>query len=129
MSQVLCICGNRDDARKLSLMLHALPVAVEHARTLAQARAKFLNTDYDVVLTESSFPGGSWLDVLHLIRDTPRDVRVVVTDPQADARFWAQALNLGAFDLITQPFDEYEVRRIVQNACARMITAGAGAAL
>lgn len=124
-SQVLCICGHRDDARKLSLMLEALPVALEHARTLAQARAKLLNTDYEVVLTESAFPGGTWLDVLHLIREAPRDVRVVVTDPQADARFWAEALNLGAFDLITQPFDEYEVRRIVQNACARMITAGA----
>ena len=124
-SQVLCICGHRDDARKLSLMLEALPVALEHARTLAQARAKLLNTDYEVVLTESAFPGGTWLDVLHLIREVPRDVRVVVTDPQADARFWAEALNLGAFDLITQPFDEYEVRRIVQNACARMITAGA----
>jgi DNA-binding NtrC family response regulator len=124
-SQVLCICGRRDDARKLSLMLQALPVALEHARTLAQARARFRNTDYEVVLTESAFPGGTWLDVLHLVREAPREVRVVVTDPQADARFWAEALNLGAFDLITQPFDEYEVRRIVQNACARVITAGA----
>lgn len=124
-AQILCICGHRDDARKLSSMLEALPVALEHARTLTQARAKLLNTDYEVVLTASAFPGGTWLDVLHLIREAPRDVRVVVTDPQADARFWAEALNLGAFDLITQPFDEYEVRRIVQNACARMITAGA----
>jgi DNA-binding NtrC family response regulator len=124
-SQVLCICGHRDDARKISAMLHALPVALEHARTLAQARVRFRNTDYDVVLTESSFPGGNWLDVLHLIRDAPRDVRVIVTDPQADARFWAEVLNLGAFDLITQPFDEYEVRRIVQNACARVVSAGA----
>lgn len=124
-SQVLCICGHRDDARKISLMLQTLPVALEHARTLAQARARFRNTDYEVVLTESAFPGGTWLDVLHLVREAPRDVRVVVTDPQADARFWAEALNLGAFDLITQPFDESEVRRIVQNACARVITAGA----
>jgi DNA-binding NtrC family response regulator len=124
-SQVLCICGHRDDARKISLMLQTLPVALEHARTLAQARARFRNTDYEVVLTESAFPGGTWLDVLHLVREAPRDVRVVVTDPQADARFWAEALNLGAFDLITQPFDEHEVRRIVQNACARVITAGA----
>jgi DNA-binding NtrC family response regulator len=125
-SQVLCVCGHRDDARKLSLMLNALPVALEHARTLAQARAKLLNTDYDVVLTESSFPGGTWLDVLHLVREAPRDVRVIVTDPQADARFWAEVLNLGAFDLLTQPFEEHEVRRIVQNACARMVFAGAG---
>ena len=124
-SQVLYVCRRKDDARKLSLMLNALPVALEHARSLAQARTKLLNTDYDVVLSESSFPGGTWLDMLDLVREAPRDIRVIVTDPHADARFWAEVLNLGAFDLLTQPFEEDEVRRIVQNACARMVTAGA----
>jgi DNA-binding NtrC family response regulator len=124
-SRILCISVHRDDVRKLSQMLHALPVALEHARTLAQARAKLLSTDYDVILTESAFPSGTWLDVLHLVREAPRDVRVIVTDPKADARFWTEALNLGAFDLLTQPFDEHEVRRIIQNACTRVASAGA----
>jgi two-component system, NtrC family, response regulator PilR len=124
-SRVLCISVHRDDARKLSQMLHALPVALEHARTLAQARAKLLSTDYDVILTESAFPSGTWLDVLHLVREAPREVRVIVTDPKADARFWTEALNLGAFDLLTQPFEEQEVRRIIQNACTRVASAGA----
>lgn len=124
-SQVLCICGNRDEARKLSEMLDTVPVALEHARTLAQARSRLRNTDFEVILTDSAFPGGTWLDVLHLARESTREIRVIVTNPQADARFWAEALNLGAFDLLTQPFDEYEVQRIVQNACARMATAGA----
>ena len=124
-SRVLCISVHREDAQKLSQMLHALPVALEHARTLAQARAKLLSTDYDVILTESAFPSGTWLDVLHLVREAPREVRVIVTDPKADARFWTEALNLGAFDLLTQPFEENEVRRIIQNACTRVATAGA----
>ena len=124
-SQVLCICGNRDDSRKLSNMLDTLPVALEHASTLAQARSELRNNNFEVVLTDSAFPGGTWLDVLHLAREAPREIRVIVTDPQADARFWAEALNLGAYDLLTQPFEEYEVQRIVQNACARVATAGA----
>ena len=44
---------------------------------------------------------------------------MIVTDPQADARFWAEALNLGAYDLLAQPFYEPEVRRILYNACTR----------
>lgn len=123
--RVLCISVHQEDAQKLSQMLHALPVALEHARTLKQARAKLLSTDYDVILTESAFPTGTWLDVLHLVREAPREVRVIVTDPKADARFWAEALNLGAYDLLTQPFDEQEVRRIMQNACTRVASAGA----
>ena len=37
----------------------------------------------------------------------------------AAARFWAEALNLGAYDLLAQPFYEPEVRRILSNACSR----------
>ena len=33
--------------------------------------------------------------------------------------FWAEALNLGAYDLLAQPFYEPEVRRILYNACSR----------
>ena len=124
-AQVLCISGHRDNVRKLFSMLQALPVALEHAKTLAQARAKLLKTDYEVIVAESAFPGGTWLDVLHLVRESPREARVIVTDPQADARFWAEALNLGAYDLLTQPFEEFEVQRIVLNACTRAVTAGA----
>jgi len=124
-SRLLCITGHRNDARELSQMLRGLPVALEHVETLAQARAKLSCSEYDVVLTESSFPGGNWLDVLHLVRELPREVRVIVTDPHADARFWAEALNLGAYDLVAQPFDEHEVQRILYNACTRAVSAGA----
>ena len=46
---------------------------------------------------------------------------VIVTDPVADAQFWAEALNLGAYDLLAQPFYEPEVRRILSNACTRVV--------
>jgi DNA-binding NtrC family response regulator len=117
-SRILCISGHQEDARQLSQMLHALPLVVDHVGTLGLARAQLRKEDYDVVLTEAALPDGNWLDVLHLVRETPREMKVVVTDPQADAHFWAQALNLGAYDLLAQPFYEPEVRRILSNACA-----------
>ena len=64
-------------------------------------------------------PDGKWLDALHLARQYPYGMEVIVTDPQADARFWAEALNMGAYDLLAQPFYEPEVRRILYNACSR----------
>ncbi|MBZ5726647.1 MAG: response regulator [Acidobacteriia bacterium] len=100
-------------------MLHSLPLAMDHAGTLRQAHAKLQQHDYDVILTEAALPDGQWLDALHLAREHPRDVEVIVTDPQADARLWAEALNLGAYDLLAQPFYEPEVRRILYNACSR----------
>ena len=118
-SRILFISGRPADARHLSRMLHALPLALNHAGSLQQARAKLQSEEYDVILTEAHLPDGKWLDVLHLAREYPQEIEVIVTDPQADARFWAEALNLGAYDLLAQPFYEPEVRRILYNACSR----------
>ena len=118
-SRVLCISRHEEDARKLSEMLHALPLVLDHAGCVRQARAQLQLQEYDAVLTEASLSDGNWLDVLHLVRENPREMAVIVTDPQADTRLWAEVLNLGAFDLLTQPYYEPEVRRILYNACSR----------
>jgi DNA-binding NtrC family response regulator len=118
-SRILFISGRHEDARHLSEMLHALPLKLEHVPSLEHARTRLRRQEYDVILTEAALPDGQWLDVLHLVRECPRETEVIVTDPQADARFWAEALNLGAYDLLAQPFYEPEVRRILYNACSR----------
>jgi len=118
-SRILFVSGRRDDARQITQMLHALPVAVDHAGSLQHARAQLLQEDYEVLLTEAALPDGNWHDALHLARECPNDLEVIVTDPHADARLWAEALNVGAYDLIAQPFYEPEVRRILYNACSR----------
>ena len=118
-SRVLFVSGRHDDARRLSRMLDALPLQLDHAESIKHARAKLQQDDFDVILTEAALPDGTWVDALHLARDCDRDLQVIVTDPHADARFWAEALNLGAYDMLAQPFYEPEVRRILYNACSR----------
>ena len=118
-SRILFISGRQEDALHLSQMLHTLPLKLEHVPSLCHARTRLNQSDYDVILTEADLPDGKWLDVLDLVRECPRETEVIVTDPQADARFWAEALNLGAYDLLAQPFYEPEVRRILYNACSR----------
>jgi DNA-binding NtrC family response regulator len=118
-SRVLFISGHRDDARNLSQMLQNLRLTLDYVGSLQQARTMLQQEDYDVILTEAAFPDGSWRDVLHLARETPRELEVIVTDPQADARLWAEALNLGVYDLLAQPFYQPEVCRILDGACSR----------
>lgn len=118
-SRILFISGRPSDARRLSRMLHSLPLDLHHAESLQQARAKLQQEEYEVILTEAALPDGRWLDVLHLAREQHQEIEVIVTDPQADTRFWAEALNMGAYDLLAQPFYEPEVRRILYNACSR----------
>ena len=124
-SRILFVSEHCEDARQISRMLQLLPMAIDHAGTLQQARAQLRTDDYKVLLTEAALPDGSWLDALHLARECPHDLQVIVTDPHADARLWAEALNLGAYDLIAQPFYAPEVRRILYNACSRQSGQGA----
>ena len=118
-SRILFVSGRHEDAREISKMLQLLPMAIDYAGSLRQARAQLRKNAYGVLLTEAALPDGSWLDALHLARECPHDLQVIVTDPHADARLWAEALNMGAYDLIAQPFYEPEVRRILYNACSR----------
>src|SRR5262249_9713541 len=117
-SRILFISGRKQDARRLTQMLHPLDVALDHAESVQHARAQLRQGTYQVVLTEAALPDGHWLEVLALARQAAPEPQVIVTDSNADARFWAEALNLGAFDLLVQPFDESEVRRILDNACS-----------
>lgn len=116
-STILLLSAAAEDSRQLSQMLHGLPLIVEQATNLQHARARLRENEYQALLTEVSLPDGNWLDVLHLARECPHELQVVVTSPQADAGLWARALNLGAYDVLAQPFYEPEVRRILSNAC------------
>jgi len=40
----------------------------------------------------------------------------------ADERFWAEALNLGAYDVLAKPFDAEEVNRTLTSAWMRWRT-------
>ena len=117
-SRILFVSGHPDDACRLSQMLQSVPLALDHAANLRHARAKLQRGEYQVVLAEAALPDGNWLDALRLARKCPYTPELIVTCPHADARFWAEALNLGAYDLLAQPFYEPEVRRILHNACS-----------
>jgi DNA-binding NtrC family response regulator len=117
---VLFISPNSEDAEKLSQILTGMPLPLTHVRDLEQARATLKRGQFEVILTEAALKDGGWLDVLHMARQFSPNTEVIVTDALADGRFWAEALNMGAYDLVAQPFYDAEVRRILGNACSRM---------
>jgi DNA-binding NtrC family response regulator len=117
---VLFVSPHREDATVLSRMLGSLPVPLEHVADLQRARATIQAEPYQVILTEAILPDGTWRDIVDISRRVTPAPAVIVTDASADARFWAEALNLGAYDLIAQPFAAAEVRRILSYACSRL---------
>ena len=125
---VLFVTPHSQDADLLSRMLGPLPLHLEHVADFAHLRAKMQDHSYRVILTESTLADGTWLAVLELARVLKPSPEVIVTQAFADVRFWSEALNLGAYDLIPQPFAASEVRRILSNACSRPLRREAAAA-
>jgi len=69
-----------------------------------------------VVICDAEIEGGDWQALLSSLQDRPAPPNVIISSRLADERLWAEVLNLGGYDVLAQPFDEAEVRRVVHMA-------------
>ena len=88
-------------------------------RTLASALKALRKVRVPVVVCESDLRPGTWREVLEKLSALPDPPFLIVTSRLADECLWAEALNLGAYDVLAKPFDVMEVTRIVSMAWLR----------
>ena len=88
-------------------------------RTLASALKALRKVRVPVVVCESDLRPGTWREVLEKLSALPDPPFLIVTSRLADECLWAEALNLGAYDVLARPFDGTEVTRIVGMAWLR----------
>ena len=78
----------------------------------------------------------SWRELLSQLGESGQPPCVIIASRLADEHLWAEALNLGAYDVLAKPFVAAEVTRVLssaafrqmhsQDAARRAIAAGAG---
>ncbi|MGA9626365.1 MAG: response regulator [Bryobacteraceae bacterium] len=105
-------CSQCDLSPTCNLKLNACPNLASALKALRKLRVP-------VVVCESDLHPGTWREVLEELRTLPDPPYLIVTSRVADERLWAEALNLGAYDVLAQPFDVMEVTRIVSMAWLR----------
>ncbi len=69
-----------------------------------------------IVLSERDLFPCTWRDVLAQILRLSDPPLLIVTSLHADEYLWAEALNLGAFDVLAKPFETEEVVRALSSA-------------
>lgn len=69
-----------------------------------------------VLVSECRLPDGTWKDLLEALSLLPFPPLLVVASKNADDSLWAEVLNLGAYDVLSKPFDRAEVTRIISLA-------------
>ena len=84
--------------------------------TLESALTALQENQIPIVICERDLRPGSWKDMLERTKLLPTPPLLIVTSQLADEYLWAEALNLGAYDVAAKPFDSQEVRRIISFA-------------
>ena len=72
-----------------------------------------------VVLCDGEPGGATWKALLEELETLARKPLLIVTSRSADNYLWAEALNLGARDVLAKPFEASEVTRILSLAWLR----------
>src|SRR4051794_16837388 len=90
--------------------------AVLTASNISTARALLQEHDTSVVVCECELMPGTWIDMLNHIRAVSNPPVLIVTSRLADDRLWTEALKLGAYDVLSKPFDRTELLRSVRSA-------------
>lgn len=124
---VLSIGPIEEDHASLSRILAASTAALcpgsqwnlESASTLPEALSVLNTARPAVVVCEAEIPGGSWRDVWVELAALPDPPFLIVASRLADEYLWAEALNLGAYDVLGKPYDPAEVARSLSQAWLR----------
>lgn len=88
----------------------------ERARSCGEAAKWLHRNEAAVVICERTLPDGDWKVVLDLLNTMPAPPSLIVTSRLPDEAFWAEVLNLGAWDVLGKPFVTEEVVRVVHGA-------------
>jgi DNA-binding response OmpR family regulator len=113
---VLAVSPYREDHARLRGIFTHSNWRIATASSCHEA-IRFLQTNRMAVLVcERDLPDGSWKDLLEGLALLPFPPLLVVTSKQADDDLWAEVLNLGAYDVLSKPFDRAEVTRIISLA-------------
>ena len=102
-------------------MLRREGYRVDLAADGAQADQQLLNQDYDLIISDIKMPRMGGMELLAKVKDrTPETVMIMVTAFSSTDEA-VEAMKQGAYDYITKPFRNEEIRLVVQNALERKI--------
>jgi len=126
---VLSVTDNDIDHCQLQTILNG-SCTMERVCNAVSLRAALRRQPFSVILWDSDSMGAGWQAyAAERGAGCSSGPALIVTSRLADASLWAEALNLGAWDVLAKPYEAQEVRRVLSMALAHTdtITAAAGA--
>jgi two-component system response regulator PilR (NtrC family) len=103
----------------LTIMLQREGYDVETAADGASAQTLLREADFDLIISDIKMPGVSGIELLRFVREHAPETMMIMITAFSTSEDAVEAMKLGAFDYITKPFRNDEIRLIVRNALER----------
>lgn len=128
MTRVLVVEDEAPLRRALAMNLAARDYAVSEASTVAQALSVIAEVGPDIVLLDLGLPDGPGTDVIRSVRQVA-DTPIIVLSARSGSADKVAALDLGADDYVTKPFDIAELLARLRAHSRRVPSSDAGEAV
>jgi len=111
------LIGNYDSDRPvIQEVFNKLGWRLLEARDRQRSMQWLARKQVQVVISETELPDCNWKRLLHDLRSLIHPPQLIVTSPHADDYLWAEALNVGAYDVLSRPLERSEVERVIMSA-------------
>jgi len=113
---VLAVSPHKEDHASLRAIFGHSNWEIFEAHACQEAVSFLKKNRMAVLVCERDLPDGSWKTLLDSLSMLPNPPLLVVTSQDTDDKLWSEVLNLGAYDVLSKPFDRSEVTRIISLA-------------
>jgi DNA-binding NtrC family response regulator len=116
MHQLLIVDDEPNICRVLAAVLRRTGYNARTAPDGAQAMAELKLREYSVVITDLKMPRFDGMQLLDHIQEHYPDTPVIIITAHGSIGGAVDALKKGAFDYITKPFEQDDIRAVVEKA-------------
>ena len=116
MARILVVDDEPGIREFLQIMLEREGYVVSSAENGIDAISRFKKKKFDVVIADIKMPKVSGLEVLSSVKEISPETKVIMITAHASFESAVEAMNQGAYDYITKPFNVDEIKVTVSNA-------------
>jgi two-component system response regulator PilR (NtrC family) len=121
MSRILIVDDEQSMCELLSIMLRKEGYETVTAASGEIALKALQSEIFDLIITDLKMQNIGGLEILRTVKDLSPETIVIVITAYATTETAVEAMKLGAYDYLTKPFKNEEIRLVVQKALEKRI--------
>jgi DNA-binding NtrC family response regulator len=123
MISALLVYDREDTFDTLKHILESQCITTKVARSCGEALFTIWGKQPPhLVFTDVQLTDGNWSDVISLAARCRLPVNVIVVSRQVDVRFYVEAIERGAFDFMTPPFEVSDATHVIRSAAQNALS-------